>query len=427
MHSLLDLRQKQLKVNVLFHLYLILSTCHRFSLPFDTFVALSDSLTFRKKRKNLCACNSIPAVISSLCDRNFFCFSFPTTLIVSRRLCTVFTAQVSMGSTHKARSSPSSSNLFGHDRQATKRSRKYDPLRRPRRDEHEDSPVRGLPAVQPEYTVNIPPTMLSIQDTAAHSLSAPVDHAGSFAMERTSSGKSIVSDSTFEPQHKYTFNTCTDEQAAKKVENHHKMQSPYSRNSRILRGLIMSSNARDDEALDSILFTADSVFFAGDLADRVTWEWSDDHSQPRYKNELIGTTSLRHAVQGGIETLIVLSKPILCSSNYDRRLLLSAFLHELIHCYLFIKCGFDARVKGGHTQGFHTIADIIDRWVGRGHLNLCNMKANLNHFRLGSSTEMVGQCLEKSKHGHKHPGCNQSPRPGHHKEELVYVRRGQYV
>jgi SprT-like family len=228
-------------------------------------------------------------------------------------------------------------------------------------------------------------------------------------MERTPSGNSIISDNTFEPQHNNTL-TCRDEEAARMVEFHFRRLPPHGKHERILRNIIERRDPLDNNALDGIITSADSVFFDGALRGRVRWEWS---SQERYMTDLIGTTALRPAVQGsGFETLIVLSEPILTHPDYDRRLLLSAFLHELVHCYLFIRCGFDAREKGGHTPGFHHIAGIIDKWAGGGYLRLCNMKANLNHFLKDRSNPVVDPRLEAFREDrHSHEGCNQSPMP----------------
>jgi hypothetical protein len=241
-----------------------------------------------------------------------------------------------------------------------------------------------------------------------------IEHAKGkgITMERTPSGNSIMSDTPFE-QHAHT-NTLTyrDEEAARRVEYHFKRLPSHRKHKRYLRTLIkrddpLDDGDLDDNALDSILTTADSVFFDGALSGRVQWEWS---SQDRYRTELIGTTALRRCIdRDGFETLIVLSEPILKDPKYDRRLLLSAFLHELVHCYLFILCGFEARTEGGHTKGFHAIAKIIDDWVGEGYLSLCNMKANLNHFRKDRPARVVDPRMEMRRHGHE--GCNQSPRP----------------
>ncbi|KAE8448560.1 hypothetical protein EG329_009441 [Mollisiaceae sp. DMI_Dod_QoI] len=220
--------------------------------------------------------------------------------------------------------------------------------------------------------------------------------------------------------------TYADSEAARRVEKFHfsskrLSSASHRKHERILRKLINRDDPLDDHALDGILTTADTLFFDGVLSSRVQWEWS---SQERYQNELIGTTALRRcADRDGYETLIVLSEPILQDPRYDRRLLLSAFLHELIHCYLFILCGFEARMQGGHTKGFHHIAGIIDRWVGEGHLRLCNMKANLDHFRSddggrggewgsgGEERRGRVEVLGREWRHHEHGGCNQSPRP----------------
>jgi hypothetical protein len=230
-------------------------------------------------------------------------------------------------------------------------------------------------------------------------------------MERTPSGTSIISDKSFEPPHNNMLTYC-DEEAAVKVETHFKRRTQDSKHERILRNLVRnlieSPFAVDENALDSILTATDSVFFGGVLSGRVRWEWSGP-SQPRFETELIGTTALRPAAQGGYETLIVLSSPILKHPGYDPRLLLSAFIHELVHCYLFIQCGFLARLQGGHTDGFHTIVNIIDKWAGSGYLHLCDMKANLDHF-LNDRGRLMD--VEAAAFGdHRHDGCNQSPRP----------------
>jgi hypothetical protein len=266
------------------------------------------------------------------------------------------------------------------------------------------------------------PSPMSTPNTSTPSLIS-TEPPRSFAMERTPSGNSIISDNSYEPWHNDTL-TCSDEEAAGRVKSHFRRLPAHGTHERILRRLIESREPIDKDALDSILTASDSVFFGGVLSGRVRWDWSHP-SQPRYekfKTELIGTTALRKAQQGGFETLIVLSDPILNNPDYDRRLLLSAFLHELIHCYLFILCGLDARKKGGHTDGFHVIAAIIDKWVSPGYLRLCNMKANLNHFRKDAVLRIMDPRLER----HKHEGCNQSPRPhGEQLEELVHIRSAE--
>lgn len=180
----------------------------------------------------------------------------------------------------------------------------------------------------------------------------------------------------YEQPSEHTF---SDEEAARLVEKRLRRPPSNKQHERILRNLIERDGEVDDCALGSILTAVDALFFDGKLSGRVRWEWSNHN---RYQTETIGHTALRCCADGsGIETLIVLSQPILGSGLYDRRLLLSAFLHELVHCYLFIMCGFDARIQGGHTDGFERIVAVIDTWVGRGYLRLCSFKADLDLFR----------------------------------------------
>jgi hypothetical protein len=239
-------------------------------------------------------------------------------------------------------------------------------------------------------------------------------------MERTRSGNSIYSDT---PVANQCFDEIldTDDVAALRVTKHFKARKHKRRQHEdILRRIIKLEDPKDagdidDKSLSSIVTTCDTIFFGGTLAGRVQWEWS---SQDRYHSELIGTTALRKCNdRDGYETLIILSEPILRSSRYDRRLLLSAFIHELIHCYLFIRCGFTARNEGGHTKGWHDIASIINKcinkWVGGDYLSLCNMKANLKHFH----NPKYFPAAETSSYGymdnldHNHHGCSHSPAP----------------
>ncbi|OAA68201.1 hypothetical protein SPI_00396 [Niveomyces insectorum RCEF 264] len=187
----------------------------------------------------------------------------------------------------------------------------------------------------------------------------------------------------------------SDAEAATSVAKHmasfHR-RYPASRHARILLGLIQpkSANAEfelDNCALQSIFSAANELFFNGRLTQRVQWAWSDAAASPQYDSEIIGHTSLRRARGGGFETFILLSTPILKNPTYNRRLLISAFLHELIHCYLFICCGWSARASGGHTDGFRAIAGTIDRWAGRENLYLCHVEADLERFRQTTKTE----------------------------------------
>lgn len=80
----------------------------------------------------------------------------------------------------------------------------------------------------------------------------------------------------------------------------------------------------------------------------------------------------------------MLSSAILKDKKWSRRLLISTFLHELIHSYMFICCGFGAREEGGHTKGFREIARLIDDWAGGeegARLYLGRVEADLELFR----------------------------------------------
>jgi len=261
------------------------------------------------------------------------------------------------------------------------------------------------------------PPAMSLASNSTTSLNTPLEHAHGITMERTPSGNSILSDTRFEPQPNHTLSS-RDLEAAGFVLHHMERQRHWNHED-ILKGLIKRAGPIDD--LDDK---------AGTLYGRVQWEWS---SQDRYHNELIGTTALRRCSdRDGYETLIVLSAPILKNPKYDRRLLLSAFLHELIHCYLFIKCGFEARVQGGHTDGFHKIAKAIHDWVEEwhpGYLELCNMKANLNRFhKTRAPMHFVDPRIDvfRDEWRHGHEGCNQSPRPDGHVLGDPGVRPGYF-
>jgi len=260
------------------------------------------------------------------------------------------------------------------------------------------------------------PTPMTMPNSPILSLVAPPECDGAPAMvlmERTTSGNAINPDKNFVPSHKHTF-IHTDRTAAEEVRSYFRGFRPLllQRRENELRQLVRSKELIHNDDLWRIIDLADAIFFRHHLKGRVQWEWSAP-SQERYRDELIGLTALRPAVnKDGYETLIVLSEPILKNSGYDRRLLLSAFLHELVHCYLFIQCGFNARENDGHTIGFHEIVGIIDEWVGDGYLNLCNMKANLEHFRSPSVLPPIGfrqtrPTFYESEHSHR--GCNRSP------------------
>ncbi|KAK2596953.1 hypothetical protein N8I77_012833 [Diaporthe amygdali] len=231
-------------------------------------------------------------------------------------------------------------------------------------------------------------------------------------MERTNSGRTILTEPDLHPSliECNDFSPEEDKAAAARVRRY--MSNPrrdVKRHERILRSLIHPKDHRgadfplDDTALESIFSAADELFFQGRLSHRVQWEWSSS-GQDDYSSRIIGTTALREAQPPltGYETLIVLSSPLLKDTSYNRRLLISTFLHELIHSYLFICCGFKARHCGGHTQGFRDIAAVIDEWAGRGTLRLCDMEADLAHFKEVERSSVV----ESSQPRYYDVGCN---------------------
>jgi hypothetical protein len=228
-------------------------------------------------------------------------------------------------------------------------------------------------------------------------------------MERTASGHSIQPDPT---ERCGSTELLEDDEAAQRVRDHlatFLRRNPDSKHERILRSIINPRRRHqhhhhrqhhpnpqphdeeneyplDNDALESIFSAANNLFFNGRLSQRVMWDWSHE-SSARYDSRVIGTTALRRAGAStrGFETLIVLSSTILRDARFSRRLLISTFLHELIHSYLFICCGFRARWSGGHTKGFKEIAAVIDEWAGEGSgLFLSRVEADLEVFRLGA-------------------------------------------
>ncbi|KAI0424559.1 hypothetical protein F5Y09DRAFT_335671 [Xylaria sp. FL1042] len=159
-----------------------------------------------------------------------------------------------------------------------------------------------------------------------------------------------------------------------------------SQHERILKSLISpkalgAEFEMDDEALQGIFYAANEIFFRGSLKGRVTWTWEE------LPTNLIGTTAWRDAPNGdGYETLIFLSSQILKNKKYNRRLLISTFIHELIHSYLFVCCGYRPDDCGGHTSGFKRIAKVINNWVGEENLlQLHKMEAELSDFEIGTA------------------------------------------
>lgn len=183
----------------------------------------------------------------------------------------------------------------------------------------------------------------------------------------------------------------SDSSALHRVRTHmssFRRRFPDSKHERILRSIIRPRHPHDESPLDndslqSILSAANEVFFNGRLSQRVMWDWS---STVGGDGGRVGTTALRRASTRGYETLIVLSGPVLRGGGFSRRLLISTFLHELVHCYLFICCGFRAREEGGHTRGFREIVRLIDEWAGEeSGLHLGSVVADLERFRIGTA------------------------------------------
>ncbi|KAJ2984966.1 hypothetical protein NUW58_g5789 [Xylaria curta] len=179
------------------------------------------------------------------------------------------------------------------------------------------------------------------------------------------------------------------DEAARLVEGDmadYRRRRRLSQHERILKSLISPKSLGaefeiDDEALQGIFYAANEIFFRGALKGRVTWTWED------LPTNLIGTTAWREAPDGrGYETLIFLSRQILKNKKYNRRLLISTFIHELIHSYLFVFCGYHPDDCGGHTSGFKRIASLINNWVGQENLlQLHKMEAELSDFEIRTS------------------------------------------
>ncbi|ELR06528.1 hypothetical protein VC83_07467 [Pseudogymnoascus destructans] len=174
----------------------------------------------------------------------------------------------------------------------------------------------------------------------------------------------------------------TDEEASRGVDACFKKRQNHVQG-RILRKLLNRELAFDQESLDRIRFAADYVLFDGMLRGKVKWRWSKE-GEEGYENELLGSTTPQYSPETGIEAWVVLSRPLLLSGRYSQDLLLSTFLHEMVHCYLFICCGDRAQKDGGHTPGFQQIVQLINGWTGNSRLRLCSMKADLDHFTVGS-------------------------------------------
>ncbi|KAK0632076.1 SprT-like family-domain-containing protein [Immersiella caudata] len=253
----------------------------------------------------------------------------------------------------------------------------------------------------------------------------PSPEPAACAMERTASGHSIRADPT---ERSARTELLEDEEAEQRVRDHmanFRRRFPDSKHERILRSIINPrSNAEyplDNDSLESIFSAANEIFFNGRLSQRVMWDWSHE-SSTQYDSNVIGTTALRRASNRGFETLIVLSSPILRDSKYSRRLLISTFLHELIHSYLFICCGFRARHCGGHTPAFQAIAKLIDEWAGvESALHLGRMEADLERFRIPEPDEESWPINDK--HHVYYPCSGITEQQEHHRHDRRHYRQ----
>ncbi|KAH9894565.1 hypothetical protein F4778DRAFT_279758 [Xylariomycetidae sp. FL2044] len=230
----------------------------------------------------------------------------------------------------------------------------------------------------------------------------------------------------------------------------HQRLRRLSHHARILKGLINSrhlgwgpSDIIDEASQQGIFSAANEIFFHGKLRNRVSWQWEELPSgfigmmalrrrlsgeegqgllrvptpaptlasaRPSSRTRTIttATTTMSLPTMSGycdddshqtpnnkntneqdiFDPLILLSAKVLKDRRYDRRLFISTFLHELIHCYLFVECGLHAGRCGGHTNGFERIASMIDEWAGGPDvLRLHNVEAELSDFETGGHEE----------------------------------------
>lgn len=169
-----------------------------------------------------------------------------------------------------------------------------------------------------------------------------------------------------------------------------------------LERLVCSPLLRKDD-VHNVLRCADDLFFEGLLRPDVMFSWSehlvgeiDLRAAPDL--DIIGTTQIQQQENRTFRARIVLSSSMLQNSAYDRRLVLSAVLHEATHAYLFVRLGLAAKCDNGHTEGFFTIAGLIDEWFDRcgghpGYLRLLHPEADLECFlaRDGSGWDPLAQ------------------------------------
>ncbi|KAI9806417.1 MAG: hypothetical protein M1833_003604 [Piccolia ochrophora] len=224
----------------------------------------------------------------------------------------------------------------------------------------------------------------------------------------------------FRSDHPTSDRVPSDEEAAECVIRHFINRHLVPRQLRAEASLIrlVLSSPLCEARIEDVVHLADVVFFEDLLASKVEWHWSNP-TQSRFRVDVLGTTEVRPDANGDFETRVTLSKPMLQNPAYGQRLVLSAIFHEMIHSYLFIRRGFEARCEGGHSQGFREIARLIDDWVGdERYLQLYLTKANLESFETrqaehgwNQTTSAWGQDngFESTKHTKPSKGRTRNP------------------
>lgn len=194
--------------------------------------------------------------------------------------------------------------------------------------------------------------------------------------------RTVLYDTEDTPEKDGTSNTPHISAAQKVVD--HLERGPSDQNHEDFFISLIGRNSLDDQALDNILTTADSIFFARSLSKRVQWAWS---AQDLYRSAPFYTT-IRPTTIGslldrpGFETVITLSAPILKNPKYTTKLLVSVFLQALIDSYIYIESGFEAK-RYYNLMEFNNIAPRIREWIGERCtmlLNLSVTKADLKDF-----------------------------------------------
>ena len=197
-------------------------------------------------------------------------------------------------------------------------------------------------------------------DRFASSMCMPPMTAQGTPMERTPSGNEIIFECEIETKNRAARFSCTDHVQSVQDAIHSFRKYQNSTLSLELRATIQAFLDRRDGNFDGICNKANVLFFGGLLTNRVQWEWS---TAERYCEWLMGTTAFRDKGDGGLDCLVILSEHLLRRRDSDQILAVKVFLHELVHCYLFICCGESAKTNGGHTRGFFLLEETILDWL----------------------------------------------------------------